>query len=420
MKSLFGLQILVILMSSMLASGEATEQREWHAKGGHTLEAKALQVAEGKVQLERADGSKVVVPMEKFKEEDQEFLREHFALEDPGTDDSAAPDAPKVVPADDLPHPLGAVTAELACGQYHYYLYFPKSLQQGVKHPVLFVMSPGGGSAGASKRYQPGAERNQWIIAVSKESKNGFNESQSAIDAMINEVVDTLPIDKKRMYTSGFSGGSRMAFATAGKHLDIAGVISCGAGGNLGSAKQVSYGLCGSNCFNRTDMANSFKGFRNKDCILRYIPGKHIWANAEYCDDAATHLNGAFLIKNERKYPDALALYLHAVSKLIEEQAEANPMRAFMWTSFLADREVLPAHLEERHKELGADDLNQLYLKGLTGVRFFAEKQFGTISNSQWQSDPKVSAACLREAKKYVGTPWEEILTKMSEDAQKF
>ena len=395
MKSLFGLQILVILMSSMLASGEATEQREWHAKGGHTLEAKALQVAKGKVQLERADGSKVVVPMEKFTEEDQEFLREHFAIEDPGT-------------------------AELACGQYHYYLYFPKSLQQGVKHPVLFVMSPGGGSAGVSKRYQSGAERNQWIIAVSKESKNGFNESQSAIDAMINEVVDTLPIDKKRMYTSGFSGGSRMAFATAGKHQDIAGVISCGAGGNLGSAKQVSYGLCGSNCFNRTDMANSFKGFRNKDCILRYIPGQHIWANAEYCDDAATHLNGAFLIKNERKYPDALALYLHAVSKLIEEQAEANPMRAFMWTSFLAKRDVLPAHLEGRHKELGADALNQLYLKGLTGVRSFAEKQFGSISNSQWQSDPKVSAACLREAKKYVGTPWEEILTKMSEDAQKF
>ena len=57
---------------------------------------------------------------------------------------------------------------------------------------------------------------------------------------------------------------------------------------------------------------------------------------------------------------------------------------------------------------------------GLTDVRKFTEKIFGKINVSQWKADPKVASKCLKEAKKYVGTPWEEILTKMSEDAQKF
>jgi hypothetical protein len=53
-------------------------------------------------------------------------------------------------------------------------------------------------------------------------------------------------------------------------------------------------------------------------------------------------------------------------------------------------------------------------------VNKFAQKTFGEISASQWQADPKIAAACKREALKYAGTPWEEILTKMADDAEKF
>ena len=108
-------------------------------------------------------------------------------------------------------------------------------------------MSPGGGNKGDLERYKPGAERNRWILAISKESKNGFEGSQKAIDSMLKHVTSKLPIDKKRLYTTGFSGGARMAFATARNYRDIAGVIPCGAGGGLGTPKQVAYGLCGSN-----------------------------------------------------------------------------------------------------------------------------------------------------------------------------
>jgi poly(3-hydroxybutyrate) depolymerase len=421
MKNSFLSFLILCWTVSFVSGAEPTELREWHATSGHKVEAKALQVAQGKVQLKRANGTKVVVPLDKFTEEDQELLREHFGLGGPdeGSGESDAPPAGEA--ADDLPHPLGATTEEISCGDdFSYFLYLPESLRKGAKHPVLFIMSPGGGSKGAVKRYQKGADRNRWILAVSKQSKNGFDGSQAAIDSMIAHVTSKLPIDEKRMYTTGFSGGSRMAYATSQVHKEIAGVLGCGAGGNLGSTKQVSYGLCGTNCFNRTDMANSFKGFKSKDCVLRYFPGKHAWAGEELCDDAITHLNGVFLAKNRDDYPDDYADYVREVSSLIDECAGPAPMRAYMWTSFLTEHKVTAPKLAGTHATLGEDDMNTLYVKGLTEINEFAQKTFGKVSASQWQADPKVSSACKREAGKYAGTPWEGVLNLMAEDAQKF
>ena len=402
-----------------------TEVRAWNAKSGHKVEARAMQVTAGKVHLERADGTTIDVDLDKFSEADQAMLREHFALANApaASGTPATPVTPVAVAAaaDDLPHPLGKITSEISCGDgYSCYLYFPNSLRKGVKHPVLYVMSPGGGSEGDVRHYQAGAERNRWIIAVSTQSKNGFDGSQKAVDAMIKHVTGTFPIDKKRMYTTGFSGGSRMAFATAGKNKDITGVIACGAGGNLGSAKQVAYGLCGSNCFNRTDMANSFRGFKGKDCVLRYFPGQHDWANEELCDDGITHLNGVYLCANRSGYKDDYAFFVQQVSALIENSVASAPLRAYLWTTFLTNHGVTDPKVVSTHATLGKSETNKLYMKGLSDVGEFAQKTFGGISASQWQADPKIAAACVKEAKKYPGTPWEDILERMSKDAQKF
>jgi len=418
-------QLLIILLGcwtvAFAPAAEPSALRAWTAKSGHKLEAKAVQIADGKVHLERADGSKVLVELDKFTEADQAALRQHFALGEASTPGGAVVAPAAGAPADDLPYPLGKATEEIPCGDdFSYFLYFPNSLRKGAKHPVLFVMNPGGGSGGDAERYRAGAERNRWIIAVSKQSSNGFDGSQNAVDSMIRQVTSKLPIDKKRMYVSGFSGGSRMAFATAGKNKDIAGVIACGAGGNLGSAKQVAYGLCGTNCFNRTDMANSFRGFKNKECVLRYFAGQHEWAGDELCDDAITHLNGVFVLANRAKYPDDCAFYIKQVNALIEGSAGTAPMRAYLWSSFLTSNGVKDLKLASVHATLGQDEKNKLHVKGLTDVSEFAQKSFGEISGSQWQADPKIAAACKKEAKKYAGTPWEDILSRMAEDAQKF
>ena len=438
MKSL----LLTLLMGCWTLAAAApwsqpTELRAWTAKTGHKLEAKAVQIADGKVQLERADGSKVIVELDKFIDADQAILRKHFdqsgpaaatppADTPPGADTPPPATAPADKPtpgiaADDLPYPLGQATAEIPCGEaVSYFLYLPNSLRKGVKHPVLFVMGPGGGSAGDADRYRAGAERNRWIIAISKQSRNGFEGSQDAVDAMIRHVTTKLPINKKRMYVTGFSGGARMAFATAGANKEIAGVIACGAGGHLGSAHQVAYGLDGSNCFNRTDMSNCFKGFKGRDHVLRFFPGQHEWAGEELCDDAITHLNGLFLFANRVDYPDDWAAYTAQVGTLVEQSAKTAPLRAYMWSSFLTGHGVKEPKLASLHATLSQSEVNKLYVKGLADVSEFAQKNFGGSSGSQWKADPKVAAACKREAKKFAGTPWEEVLNLMAGDAQKF
>ena len=198
------------------------------------------------------------------------------------------------------------------------------------------------------------------------------------------------------------------------------GVIACGAGGHLGSAHQVAYGLVGTNCFNRTDMANSFKGLKSRDNVLRFFPGQHEWASEELCDDAITHLNGVFLFANRAAYPDDCAAYTAQVGDLVELSAKTAPLRAYMWSSFLTIHGIKEPKLAALHATLSQSEINKLYVKGLTDVSEFAQKNFGGVSGSQWKADPKVAAACKREAKKFVGTPWEEVLNLMAGDAQKF
>ena len=121
-----------------------------------------------------------------------------------------------------------------------------------------------------------------------------------------------------------------MASWAAKNRKEVTGLISCGASNGIGSRKQIAHGLCGTNCFNRTDMANAFKTVSHKGAILRYFPGKHSWANAELCDDAITHLNGVFLSSNKSDYQEAYDAYRYQLGKLVEDSQASNPMRAYM------------------------------------------------------------------------------------------
>ena len=96
--------------------------------------------------------------------------------------------------------------------EWSYHVYLPTSYTTDRKWPVLFIMSPVGGNAGTLDRYIQGAEMNNWILAVSVQSKNGSEVTEAPITAMVDDVCKRLPIDPKRIYSSGMSGGTRMAF----------------------------------------------------------------------------------------------------------------------------------------------------------------------------------------------------------------
>ncbi len=73
---------LAVLGSVLIAAGfaqaarESSPMRVWKdASGKHTIEAKMIGYEDGTVQLQRADGTTLTVPLEKLSDADQEFVQ---------------------------------------------------------------------------------------------------------------------------------------------------------------------------------------------------------------------------------------------------------------------------------------------------------------------------------------------------------
>ena len=57
---------------------------------------------------------------------------------------------------------------------------------------------------------------------------------------MMDHVMENFPIDRERVYLSGFSGGSRYSFYTASKN-DVTGIIACGAGARVATRTETVF-----------------------------------------------------------------------------------------------------------------------------------------------------------------------------------
>lgn len=112
-----------------------------------------------------------------------------------------------------------------------YALYLPKSYSSDRPHPILLAFHPSARGVAFVEKYRAAAEQYGYIIAASNVSRNGdWNRSVTAAQAMINDVGARFAIDPKRAYTTGFSGGARLALHIAMSTGKIAGVIASGAG----------------------------------------------------------------------------------------------------------------------------------------------------------------------------------------------
>lgn len=131
--------------------------------------------------------------------------------------------------------PLGQVVEKVACRRdpkQTYAVYLPSNYVGTRKWPILYAFDPGAHGRTPVEHYKEAAEKFGWIIAGSNNSRNG--NGQTSIDAWNAITLDTtqrFSIDDGRLYTTGFSGGARMAILLATQCKDcVAGVIASGAG----------------------------------------------------------------------------------------------------------------------------------------------------------------------------------------------
>lgn len=370
--------VFIVLAVVMPCRGE--EVRTWTAASGATIDALYVESRGASAVLEKPDGKRFQIALARLSKQDRAYIEQlaFKALE------SEPP------PPENYKAPIGKISPAIQCkdaSKWSYHLYLPSSFNLSREWPVMFVMSPGGGKSKTLQRYIAGAEKNAWILALSVQSKNGFEESTPAMLAMVDDVMKEHPIDAKRLYASGFSGGGRMAFILAEQYKDreFAGVLPCGAGATRADIWKdtMIYGLCGSNCFNRWDMACTKKILKN-DFYLWFVPGAHIWADSGSIADGISWLNGRYL-KEEGQSSKLLKAEKHRYEKQqledIEALVDSDPERAYRLAKNLEEVGAQAHHrsdLAAQISKLSAMPNIQAYAKAEAGMHDLVDRHFGT------------------------------------------
>ena len=114
---------------------------------------------------------------------------------------------------------------------FSYAIYLPSKYNKQSKWPVIYIFDPAARGSSGVQCFMQAAEKYGYILACSNNSRNG--DMKLSIEAAYNMFEDVelrFSLDFRRIYTSGFSGGSRVASFIALNSEKIAGVIGCGAG----------------------------------------------------------------------------------------------------------------------------------------------------------------------------------------------
>jgi len=128
----------------------------------------------------------------------------------------------------------GVIIDEVKCvadPSQSYALYLPSSYTPEKSWSLLIAFHPGARGRAMVEKYQAAAEQYGYIVAGSNNSRNGpWSVSGAAAQAMGVDLGQRFAIDPQRIYTTGMSGGARVAMVVALSNNAIAGVIASSAG----------------------------------------------------------------------------------------------------------------------------------------------------------------------------------------------
>jgi hypothetical protein len=170
-----------------------------------------------------------------------------------------------------------------------YALYLPSKFTTKQAWPVIYVFDPFAQGESAAKVVQAAAEKFGYIVVASNNSKNGpAGGSGAAANAIWKDTHERLPIDPKRQYFSGLSGGARVATSLAINCQCAAGVVANAAGFPTNQAPSASsqfayFATVGNADFNYAEFAQLRPKLdaSGMHYVIRVFDGPHGWAPAE-------------------------------------------------------------------------------------------------------------------------------------------
>jgi tetratricopeptide (TPR) repeat protein len=216
--------------------------------------------------------------------------------------------------------------------KYSYALYLPGKYSDKVKWPIIYIFDPGAGGKLALSRFIPAAEKYGYIAVCSNDSKNFLSnkELDEAINSMFVDTHARFTINTERIYTAGFSGGSRVAAMIALNNKNISGVIGCGAGfpsyaDFINSPSFIYFGIVGNRDMNYIEMCDLEKKLDNQGMTaeLRIFNGGHTWPSPELLEEAVEWLDLKAMYKGTKnKDPDFIDELFSKYNKKAESLSE--------------------------------------------------------------------------------------------------
>lgn len=396
-----------LFVSNLWILASPTETREWGATSGHSVVASALKVEGDQIILKKEDGAILKVPLKKFVESDQEILTKHFKIGE------LVPSS--VALAMGLAHNQGEVVGPVDAGEgSSYYLYLPTTLKEGRSAPLLFCTRAGGWKKKALSRYKKTSELLGWVVAVSVESNNdsGFSNNVAVSKQAVAHILDTLPVDKRRVYFTGNSGGGSTSLANASE------IKAEGAMPNVAyipqgyKPKAKDYFVVGGGAdFNRYASARARVEFGKKG-VHRMHPGGHDAVPEWLVQEGLIWFQCRYLARNKDKHAEEVKDFEYRMLSWLEKD---KPGEKSYYTYNICQLLMNDYQMEGDGKvklsklidSLGEDSANVAYHQGISDLDQFSQDHLAKAKEgpSQDRSDPETSAAAKLMAGKYEGIP---------------
>jgi dienelactone hydrolase len=269
--------------------------------------------------------------------------------------------------AEDLPK--GKIIEKVFCktdASLSYALYLPTNYSVGKKWPIVYGFDPAARGLLPVGQFKEAAEKYGYIVVGSNDSRNGPGVSLNKITAAIwADTHERFALDERRVYTTGFSGGARVASAVAySLQGAVAGVIACGAGfhQNLTPSKAlpfVFFATIGTEDFNMPELRALNQSLDDFDIPhrLAIFEGAHEWASSALCVEAIEWMELQAMRLNKQAKNSALIdeLLNQRLEKAKLEETAQNLFKAYLLYSALAEdfkglRDV--AEFESKSKQL--------------------------------------------------------------------
>jgi dienelactone hydrolase len=239
--------------------------------------------------------------------------------------------------------PLGQIIDEVQCAAdaaQHYSLYVPSNFTPLRKWPVILAYDAGGRGRRGVERYKDAAEKYGYIVAGSNNSRNGpWEVSLQAAEAMTADVEKRFPIDPKRVYTAGMSGGARVAMTLAMQSGTVAGVFASSAGFPDDPRESVRFpvfGSAGTDDFNHQEMHELDRDLKSPHRV-EFFDGGHAWLPVELATDGVEWME-LQAMKSGLRPRDAKSIDALLARRVARAEAQTNSLDQMReWKSIAAD-----------------------------------------------------------------------------------